>query len=93
MNESAEFWRAALVWVGPAAQGVLRSGDDAVGHYSPEFCGQVMRDREKFTAIGAIGPDLFFFSQDWSNDLLGPRSDQIMLAAFPGRPLSATWRT
>ncbi|WP_329484285.1 hypothetical protein OG555_19245 [Kribbella sp. NBC_01484] len=58
----------------------LGEGGVAVGHYPPEFCGQVMRDWEKFTAIGAIGPDLFFFSQDWSNDLLGPRSDQIMLA-------------
>ena len=39
-----------------------------------------MRKWEKFTAVGAIGPDLFFFSQDWSNDILGPRSDDIMLA-------------
>ena len=39
-----------------------------------------MQKWEKFTAIGAIGPDLFFFSQDWSNDILGPISDDIMLA-------------
>lgn len=58
----------------------LGEGGDAIRHYKPEFCGQVMRDWEKFTAIGAIGPDLFFFSQDWSNDILGPRSDLIMLA-------------
>ena len=58
----------------------LGAGGDAVSGYSPAFCGQVMRDWEKFTAVGAIGPDLFFFSQDWSNDLLGPRSDMIMLA-------------
>src|SRR5581483_4480870 len=58
----------------------LGQGGAAVHHYSPEFCGQVMRDWEKFTAVGAIGPDLFFFSQDWSNDILGPRSDLIMLA-------------
>ncbi len=58
----------------------LGAGGDAVRAYSPEFCGQVMRDWEKFTAVGAIGPDLFFFSQDWSNDILGPRSDLIMLA-------------
>ena len=37
------------------------------------YCGQVMRKWEKFTAIGAIGPDLFFFSEDWNNDVLGPR--------------------
>ena len=58
----------------------LGEGGQAVRSYSPEFCGQVMRDWEKFTAVGAIGPDLFFFSQDWSNDILGPRSDLIMLA-------------
>jgi hypothetical protein len=58
----------------------LGAGGNAVAKYSPQFCGQVMRDWEKFTAVGAIGPDLFFFSQDWSNDILGPRSDMIMLA-------------
>ncbi|MFB9236609.1 zinc dependent phospholipase C family protein [Plantactinospora siamensis] len=58
----------------------LGGGGDAVAGLDPVFCGQVMRKWEKFTAIGAIGPDLFFFSQDWSNDLLGPRSDDIMLA-------------
>ncbi len=58
----------------------LGDGGPAVGHLDPVFCGQVMRDWEKFTAVGAIGPDLFFFSQDWSNDILGPRSDLIMLA-------------
>ncbi|UQX86842.1 hypothetical protein M6D93_11035 [Jatrophihabitans telluris] len=58
----------------------LGAGAAAVHQYSPEFCGQVMRDWEKFTAVGAIGPDLFFFSEDWSNDILGPRSDLIMLA-------------
>lgn len=58
----------------------LGDGAQAVHTYSPQFCGQVMREWEKFTAVGAIGPDLFFFSQDWSNDILGPRSDLIMLA-------------
>ena len=58
----------------------LGGGGEAVGHYDPKTCGQIMRTWEKFTAIGAIGPDLFFFSQDWSNDILGPRSDDIMLA-------------
>jgi len=55
-------------------------GGEAVAHYDPRACGQVMHKWEKFTAVGAIGPDLFFFSQDWSNDILGPRSDDIMLA-------------
>lgn len=58
----------------------LGGAGEAVGHYDPKTCGQIMRTWEKFTAIGAVGPDLFFFSQDWSNDVLGPRSDDIMLA-------------
>ena len=58
----------------------MGAGGDAVSHYDPTTCGQLMHKWEKFTAIGAIGPDLFFFSQDWSNDILGPRSDDIMLA-------------
>lgn len=58
----------------------LGGGGDAVSQFDPVTCGQLMRKWEKFAAIGAIGPDLFFFSQDWSNDILGPRSDDIMLA-------------
>ncbi len=58
----------------------IGQGGDAVHGYSPRECGEWMRKWEKFTAVGAIGPDLFFFSQDWSNDILGPRSDDIMLA-------------
>lgn len=58
----------------------IGEGGDAVQGYSPRDCGQWMRKWEKFTAVGAIGPDIFFFSQDWSNDVLGPRSDDIMLA-------------
>lgn len=54
-------------------------GEAAAG-YDPVTCGNLMRKWEKFTAIGAIGPDLFFFSQDWSNDILGPLSNDIMLA-------------
>src|SRR5262245_40871371 len=38
-----------------------------------------MRDYEKFTAIGAIGPDLFYFSQDYNGLPLGPVSDELML--------------
>ena len=58
----------------------LGGGDDVPSAFSPQKCAQVMHDWEKFTSVGAIGPDLFFFSQDWSNDVLGPRSDLIMLA-------------
>jgi hypothetical protein len=46
----------------------------------PRTCGEVMRDYEKFTAIGAIGPDLFYFSQDYNTLPIGPRSDELMLA-------------
>jgi len=58
----------------------LGEGGGAVGSYDPVACGELMIKWEKFTALGAIGPDIFFFSQDWSNDILGPRSDDIMLA-------------
>lgn len=55
------------------------AGGDAITKYDPVTCGELMRKWEKFTSIGAIGPDIFFFSEDWSNDILGPRSDDIML--------------
>jgi hypothetical protein len=48
--------------------------------YDPQFCGQVMRDWEKFTAVGAIGPDLFYFSQDYNTKPVGQNSDLLMLA-------------
>ena len=54
-------------------------GHEILAKYPPQFCGEVMARWEKYAAVGAIGPDLFFFSQDWSNDILGPRSDLIML--------------
>ena len=47
--------------------------------YDQAFCAKVMRDWEKFTAIGAIGPDLFFFSQDYNTEPVGQRSDVLML--------------
>ncbi len=48
--------------------------------YDPVTCGKVMQKWEKFTAIGAIGPDLFYFSQDYNGLPLGPASDELMLA-------------
>jgi hypothetical protein len=56
----------------PQAGNVLTSHD-------PVTCGNIMQKWEKFTAIGAIGPDLFYFCQDWNNDTLGPLSDKLML--------------
>lgn len=46
----------------------------------PVACGQAMKKWEKFTAIGAVGPDIFYFCQDWNNEILGPLSDELMLA-------------
>ena len=48
--------------------------------YDQAFCAKVMRDWEKFTAVGAIGPDLFYFSQDYNTKTVGSRSDVLMLA-------------
>lgn len=48
--------------------------------HTPEQCGKIMQRWEKFTAVGAVGPDLFYFSQDYNSDTIGPRSDMIMLA-------------
>src|ERR1700733_11160385 len=46
----------------------------------PKSLGQIMIDCEKFTALGAIGPDLFYFCQDWNHEPLASNSDRIMLA-------------
>jgi hypothetical protein len=48
--------------------------------HDPVSCGEIMKKWEKFTAIGAIGPDLFYFCQDYNNPVLGPISDELMLA-------------
>jgi hypothetical protein len=48
--------------------------------YDQQLCGSVMREWEKFTAVGAIGPDLFYFSQDYNTEPIGERSDLLMLA-------------
>jgi hypothetical protein len=51
----------------------------AILKHDPVTCGTIMRKWEKFTAIGAIGPDLFYFSQDYNGSTLGPLSDELML--------------
>ena len=53
---------------------------DALTHHDPVYCGKMMAKWEKFTAIGAVGPDLFYFSQDYNNSIVGPLSDELMLA-------------
>ncbi len=57
----------------PLGAGVLEG-------FTPQKCGAVMRDWEKFASVGAIGPDLFYFSQDYNGLPLGPLSDSLMLA-------------
>jgi hypothetical protein len=42
--------------------------------------GNIMKDWEKFAAVGAVGPDLFYFSQDYNGLPLGPISDELMLS-------------
>jgi hypothetical protein len=58
----------------------MGAGGEAVTGLDPKTCGNLMTKWEKFTAIGAIGPDLFFFSQDWNYPALEPHSDDRMLA-------------
>ena len=69
-------------WTGPAIQGNPQF-TGTIGKYGPRYCGEIMKRWEKFTAVGAIGPDLFYFSQDYASKTLGtvvPPSDMIMLA-------------
>lgn len=44
----------------------------------PKQCADMMDKWEKFTALGAIGPDLFFFLQDYNKKLI--KCDEVMLA-------------
>ncbi|SEI20751.1 hypothetical protein [Paraburkholderia hospita] len=66
------------------SSGKVTDWPSELAQYKPEFCGEVMRHWEKFTAIGAIGPDLFYFSQDYNGKFLGvgpvPPTDMIMLS-------------
>lgn len=55
-------------------------GGNVLRKYDPARCGEIMRKWEKFTAVGAVGPDLFYFSQDYNGSTIGPHSDRIMLA-------------
>lgn len=56
------------------------AGVNALRNYDPVFCGRIMKKWEKFTAVGAVGPDLFYYSQDYNSAIIGPHSDQLMLA-------------
>ncbi|MDA4117130.1 MAG: zinc dependent phospholipase C family protein, partial [Thaumarchaeota archaeon] len=52
----------------------------SLAKYRPQDLGKFMTDWPKFTSIGAEGPDLFYLSQDYNSNPLGPVSDEIMLA-------------
>ena len=54
--------------------------DGVLDGYDARTCGTIMQKWEKFTHLGAIGPDMFYYSQDWNNNILGPVSDELMLA-------------
>lgn len=45
---------------------------------TPAECAKIMMDWPKFAALGAIGPDLFFFLQDYAQPQIP--SDELMLA-------------
>jgi hypothetical protein len=50
---------------------------------TPQRCGELMKKWPKFTNVGAIGPDLFFFCQDYSSGPLAAtefQDDTLMLA-------------
>ena len=49
-----------------------------LGALTPSQCAQHMLDWPKFAALGAIGPDLFFFLQDYAQPQIP--SDELMLA-------------
>src|SRR5216683_3084005 len=50
----------------------------ALGGLTPAECAKVMHDWPKFAAVGATGPDLFFFLQDYAQPQIP--SDELMLA-------------
>jgi hypothetical protein len=51
---------------------------------TPQQCGAIMQHWERFTAVGAVGPDLFFFCQDYSSGPLAaaPFQDDILMLAM-----------
>ena len=64
-----------------AAGGLLETVADGL---TPQQCGQLMKDWERFAAVGAVGPDLFFFCQDYSSGPLAaaPFQDDVLMLAM-----------
>jgi len=66
-------------FVRPVDGNLFRPLDPAMlGGLNPAVGAQRMQDWPKFAALGAIGPDLFFFLQDYAQPEI--RSDELMLA-------------
>src|SRR5450759_2778792 len=51
---------------------------ELVADLGPARCAEVMNNWPKFTALGAVGPDLFFFLQDYKQPFVP--CDEVMLA-------------
>jgi hypothetical protein len=51
---------------------------DLIDSLGTKVCAKAMKDWQKFTAVGAIGPDLFFWLQDYNIPEI--KCDEIMLA-------------
>jgi hypothetical protein len=67
--------------VGADGAALLLGGLDGI---DPQRAAKVMADWPKFTNVGAIGPDLFFFCQDYSSGPLAaaPFQDDILMLAM-----------
>src|SRR6478736_1704782 len=61
--------------------GALTGG---VSGLTPQRCSAVMKKWPKYTNVGAIGPDLFFFCQDYSSGPLAefPFQDDLLMLAM-----------
>ncbi len=57
---------------------IQRLDPDLVGRLDRNRCAAAMANWPKFAAVGAIGPDLFFWMQDYNNKAIP--CDEIMLA-------------
>ena len=80
---------ADLLAGGGVTDGFTRPADGVLGEdqaldpgllaeFGPARCAEIMNAWPKFTALGAIGPDLFFFLQDYKQPEVP--CDEIMLA-------------
>ncbi|MDA8399079.1 MAG: zinc dependent phospholipase C family protein, partial [Actinomycetota bacterium] len=66
--------------LGAEAVGLMGSANQL----TPERAAKLMRDWPKFTALGAVGPDLFFYCQDFSSESFTehPFPDDLLMLAM-----------